>query len=273
MGDGILYRYARIPVRQEGSPARCQSECEGFTVPSQVGKIPRHDVTHVDTPEISCAKRPCEIAGLLVVHVFGNVEPRWKERIHEKKIHSSECLFCLFREIGDCVRSVSDTDTIAFQQNPTGENRRMDDRKEGYGYSVEFERAMFPYSVPPKIKEPEDFPAVLHNLFRCVHIRDLLNPVKFTKAHEMIIMAVGPEDCIDMGGSRMEELLAKIGACVDENILPARLDQKGGPEPLQAILLRMNALVARAPDPGSTDGITRSEQDDFHPMTTSSGRE
>jgi hypothetical protein len=62
-----------------------------------------------------------------------------------------------------------------------------------------------------KLQEPENIPAIVEYLWSSIDGRHGLNPVKFTKTHEVIIMAMGPYHRINMGRSIDQQLLPQIG--------------------------------------------------------------
>lgn len=51
-----------------------------------------------------------------------------------------------------------------------------------------------------KTEEPEDVPTVRDYSWAPVNLRDFLDTVELTEPHEMVIMAVGPDDRVDMRG-------------------------------------------------------------------------
>jgi hypothetical protein len=53
--------------------------------------------------------------------------------------------------------------------------------------------------MTPERKERKYPPAICHDRRRCIDGRHRLNPVKFSKPHKMVIVAMGPEYSIDMG--------------------------------------------------------------------------
>jgi hypothetical protein len=64
--------------------------------------------------------------------------------------------------------------------------------------------------MPGKAEKPEDPAAIFQDLRGCIDRRHRLYPVKFPKTHEMIIMTMGPDHCIDMRGSMGKQLLPEI---------------------------------------------------------------
>jgi hypothetical protein len=86
----------------------------------------------------------------------------------------------------------------------------MFDREQGDGDPKQREGLINLDCTFLKREKPEGFGTVVEDRGSCKNRRDFLDPVKFTKADEMIVMAMRPDYCVDMRRSVEKELLPEI---------------------------------------------------------------
>jgi hypothetical protein len=120
------------------------------------------------------------------------------------------------------------------------------------------------YPVLLKREETEEGGAVRESLVCGIDGGWLLDPVKFPEARVMIIVSMGPDDGIDMGRTRAEELLAEVGRGVDQEVFPLCFDEKGCAKALDPVFLCEGAILAGTPDLGGPHRVPCAEEVEVH---------
>jgi hypothetical protein len=88
------------------------------------------------------------------------------------------------------------------------------------------------FAVSLEIHESKDGSTVADDTGTTEDLWHILHPVKFTETHEMVIMAMSPDDTADSGRTAGQELLAEIWGSLDEDILIFLFDEERGSQPL-----------------------------------------
>jgi hypothetical protein len=102
----------------------------------------------------------------------------------------------------------------------------MLDHKRGYRDAGEAEWFEWLDDSFFKRKKPEDLRAIIHDGPGSKYRWDMLDAVKLPKPHKMIVMPVGPEYCVDMWGSILQQLLAEIRGGINQQMKTFVFDKK-----------------------------------------------
>jgi hypothetical protein len=91
----------------------------------------------------------------------------------------------------------------------------MADREQHGIKAAQPERSEWFYRVGGEREKGKKTPAVIKNSLCTVGVRNVLDPVKFTESHKVVIMAMGPKYHIDSGATSPEKLLPQIRGRID----------------------------------------------------------
>ena len=140
----------------------------------------------------------------------------------------------------------------------------MPDHERRYGNAKEAEGFVRLDDPLVKRKKPEDLCAIIHDRRWRKYLRDMLDAVKLPESHEMIVMPVCPDNCVDMRGSGFQELLAEIRRRIDQQVKALIFNKEGCPQAHCPGCLRMGTLGTGAPDLWCTDCITGPKKGNPH---------
>jgi len=98
------------------------------------------------------------------------------------------------------------------------------------------------HMVCDKREKGKDTLAVINNDRSTVSIRNILNPIKFTKSHKVVIMAMGPDHGIDFWATGPEKLLSEIRGRIDQEGIFLVPDEERSPQSLEPVLQGIPAL-------------------------------
>jgi hypothetical protein len=158
--------------------------------------------------------------------------PRGNKRINQEQVEIFKAVHALFWDAGVGIRGVTDADMSITDQQTIGLHGGMVHREEGDLKSACAKRPEGVFAVNREPHESEDLSTISDDTGATIYLRRVLHPVKFTKTHEMIVMAMSPDHTVNPGRTADEELLAEIRGSLDKDILLPLLDEERSPQPL-----------------------------------------
>lgn len=196
-----------------------------FPVPAGIREIPGEKVAHMNASPFFHPEASGKFACLIIVHMLRNADGRRDQRVYEQKVSLLKEREALSGYIPVCVGGKPDAQISSCQKKPIGLGGGMADREEHDLQAAKPERYEWFYRVCGKRKKGKNSAAVLNNARSAVGVRNILDPVKFSKSHEMVIMTMGPDHGIDSGAAGPEKLLPEIRRRIDEEGVFPVLDE------------------------------------------------
>jgi hypothetical protein len=107
-----------------------------------------------------------------------------------------------------------------------------------------------------ELEKIEKTTVVIEDLRRTENRRQFLNPVEFPVTDKVIIVAMGPDNRIDLRRSGFQELKSEVGSGINENTVTIALNKEGCAETNLTRCSRTGASGAVAPNLGCTNRIS-----------------
>ena len=189
----------------------------------------------VDAPECLRVQAFGQRAGIEIVHVLGDRDMRGDKGVEQEQVEVFEQVEAFFRDVPVGVRGIPHPRPACIKDEAAGIRRGVLYKKWRDCDPEQIEWYIGLHRLPVKVQKPECLPTVTEHRVGGKDRGNLLHPVKFAKTHEMIIVPVGPDHGIDMGGAVPEELLPEVWRGIHKDMAVVVFDQDGCPQPLRPV--------------------------------------